>query len=74
MECSVAPEVCIEVLSSSNTEEEIADKRSLYFAQGAKEMWICDQDGDMTFYIPGSQVETSELFPSFPANIAYEEA
>jgi Uma2 family endonuclease len=74
VECSVAPEVCIEVLSSSNTEDEIAVKRSLYFAQGAKEVWLCNQDGDMAFYIPGAQVEMSELFPSFPTNIAYEDA
>ncbi len=74
VECSVAPEVCIKVLSSSNSDEEIADKRSLYFAQGAKEMWVCDQNGDMTFYIPGSQAKASELFPSFPINIAYEDA
>lgn len=73
VECSVAPEVCIEVLSSSNTGEEIADKRSLYFAQGAKEVWICDQDGTVTFYVPGAQVEASELFPAFPANIAYDD-
>ena len=30
-ECSVAPEICVEVLSLSNTDEEIDEKRALYF-------------------------------------------
>ncbi|MCW5212828.1 Uma2 family endonuclease [Desulfobulbus sp. TB] len=36
VECSVAPEVCIEVRSASNTAEEMKDKRSLYFANGCQ--------------------------------------
>ncbi len=31
VECSIAPEVCVEVLSSSNTEDEMKDKIDLYF-------------------------------------------
>ncbi len=49
-ECSIAPEVCVEVLSESNTDREIVEKRKLYFAQGAQEVWICDQEGAMHFY------------------------
>ena len=71
IECSIAPELCIEVLSSSNTAEEMEDKRSLYFANGAKEVWLCDQHGHISFYMPGVQLEFSRLFPNFPAMIAY---
>lgn len=39
-ECSIAPEICIEVLSSSNTEDEMVEKRELYFEQKAEEVWI----------------------------------
>ena len=71
VECSVAPEVCIEVLSSSNTAEEMEDKRSLYFANGAEEVWICDQQGHIRFYMPGTERNGSLLFPDFPTVIAY---
>lgn len=32
-ECSLAPEICVEVHFSNNTDEEMAEKRNLYFAQ-----------------------------------------
>jgi Uma2 family endonuclease len=73
VECSMAPDVCIEVLSSSNTEEEIADKKSLYFSQGAKEVWICNQDGEIRFYMPGTEAEHSKIFPTFSGKIAYDD-
>ena len=33
-ECSIAPEVCIEVVSSSNTSSEMEEKRALYIYFG----------------------------------------
>ena len=36
-----APEICVEILSPSNTEMEMEDKKELYFARGAKEFWVC---------------------------------
>ena len=68
-ECSIAPEVCIEVLSLSNTDDEIAEKRKLYFDQGAQEVWICHGDGDMHFYNPAGKLEQSVLCPHFPQHI-----
>ena len=44
-----APEVCVEVLSPSNTDAEIREKAALYFDAGAKEVWICADSGAMTF-------------------------
>ena len=35
-----APELCIEVVSPSNSVKELSDKRAAYLAAGANEMWI----------------------------------
>jgi Uma2 family endonuclease len=69
IECSIAPEVCIEVLSLSNTDSEIQEKRRLYFDRGAVEVWICQADGAMHFYNAAGRLEQSVLFPSFPRQI-----
>jgi Uma2 family endonuclease len=37
-DASVAPEVCVEVLSRSNTDKEMREKRKLYFERGAHEV------------------------------------
>ena len=68
-ECSIAPEVCVEVISYSNTDKEIRGKRKLYFDRGAKEVWICNKYGEITFYNPKRKLKKSELFPNFPLKI-----
>ena len=35
-----APEICIEVVSPSNSVKELAEKRAAYLAAGAQEVWI----------------------------------
>lgn len=65
-ECSIAPEVCIEVLSLSNTDSEIQEKRQLYFDQGAKEVWVCRANGMVHFYDVTGELPQSLLFPAFP--------
>lgn len=61
-----APEICVEILFPSNSEEEMVEKRALYFEAGAREVWECDQDGVMTFYRNLEMIEQSELAPEFP--------
>lgn len=68
-ECSVAPEVCIEILSQSNTDDEMEEKKSLYFSKGACEVWICDENGNIRFFIPGDEMKQSRIFPHFPGRI-----
>ena len=67
-----APEICVEILSPHNSRREIAEKTALYFAAGATEVWICDQEGGMTFFVdkasPGAAV--SGFCPGFPAVVA----
>lgn len=48
-ECSIAPEICVEILSESNTKAEIEEKKVQYFVQGAVEVWICDKHGRVAF-------------------------
>jgi Uma2 family endonuclease len=40
-----APEICVEVLSPSNTDDEIEEKTRAYLAAGAEEVWTVAEDG-----------------------------
>jgi uncharacterized protein (TIGR02246 family) len=51
-----APQICIEVLSESNSPEEMAEKRGLYFEAGAKEVWICSAGRALKFLLRGRPV------------------
>lgn len=42
---SRAPEICVEVLSPSNSEAEIREKTRAYLAAGAEEVWIISAEG-----------------------------
>ena len=69
VECSVAPEICVEVLSVTNTKREINEKKELYFEQGALEIWLCDSFGNMSFFAKEGKLEHSKIAKSFPASI-----
>lgn len=66
-----APELCVEVLSPSNTDEEIREKITLYFDAGALEVWTCAESGVVTFFRAGETTAftSSLLFPDFPLPI-----
>jgi Uma2 family endonuclease len=66
---SVAPEICVEIRSPSNTDEEMAHKRALYFEAGADEVWICDEDGTMHFFDAEGAMDASRRAPGFPARV-----
>jgi Uma2 family endonuclease len=68
-EADVAPEVCVEVLSMSNSEYEMEVKRKLYFEQGAEEFWICDDYGNVSFYNSKRKLKKSKMFPEFPKKV-----
>jgi Uma2 family endonuclease len=69
VECSIAPEIWIEVLSSTNTDDEMKEKRELYFESGAIEVWICNENGDISFYNSEGKLEQSVLFSKFPPKV-----
>ena len=66
---STAPELCIEVISASNSKEEMSEKKALYFEAGAVEVWLCSPEGEIDFYDRSGELATSRLFPGFPLQV-----
>jgi Uma2 family endonuclease len=66
-----APEICVEIVSPSNTRRELLDKKALYFAAGAKEVWFCHRDARMEFFQKEAPTTptTSVLCPAFPERL-----
>jgi len=62
----VAPEICVEVRSPTNTDAEMAEKRSLYLEAGAEEVWICDSEGRLTFFDAEGERSASARVPDVP--------
>ena len=54
-----APEICVEVLSPSNTQAEVREKTALDFDAGAHEVWLCADSGEMTFLQAGEEARIS---------------
>ncbi|CAK0780692.1 Uma2 domain-containing protein [Gammaproteobacteria bacterium] len=67
--CLIAPEICIEVMSASNTEREMQFKVRLYLAAGAEEVWICDETGQLRFFSAEGQMVASLMVPNFPLSV-----
>lgn len=55
----VAPELCVEVLSEHNTFKEMKRKMKLYFAKGAKEVWLVTLTGSVRFFSPEGEISES---------------
>jgi Uma2 family endonuclease len=66
---SIAPEICIEVKSIGNSLEEMEFKKKLYFEAQAMEVWICNEQGEITFYNEQNKLTQSLLVPYFPTQI-----
>ncbi len=65
----VAPPICVEVISKNNSLREINNKRKLFFERQAQEVWTCDLEGNMRFFNPKGELETSSLVSDFPRKI-----
>ncbi len=68
---SRAPEICVEVISPSNSKREMEEKKALFFAAGAREVWFCDKEGKMTFFVGAASrgAKLSKLCPPFPRQL-----
>ena len=69
-DASIAPEICVEVLSNSNMQAEMRTKRALYFEREAEEVWICGGEGRIEFFNVQGKMLTSHLVPEFPHQIS----
>jgi Uma2 family endonuclease len=64
-----APEICVEVMSPSNTRAEMREKVALYLGAGAHEVWICEPDGTLRFFTQEGEADTSPMVPEAPARL-----
>jgi Uma2 family endonuclease len=64
-----SPEIVVEVRSPSKGFDEMEEKIELCFEAGAREFWLCDQNGDMRFFNPQGELQRSEFFARFPVRI-----
>jgi Uma2 family endonuclease len=58
-----APEICVEIVSPSNSKAEMEQKVELYLAKGALEVWIVSVNKEVTFYSYTGQMKKSKLVP-----------
>ncbi|PIE00743.1 MAG: hypothetical protein CSA79_02320 [Thiothrix nivea] len=56
-----APELCVEIVSPSNSREEMRIKKDLYLETGAQEVWIVYMDSHMDIFTPAGQQEATEF-------------
>ena len=45
-----APEICVEIVSPSNSDEEMRNKTRAYLAAGAREVWVISEDGAVRYF------------------------
>ena len=65
-------QIGVEIISPGNTRREMLEKKGLYFAAGAEEVWFCLGDGGMEFFrkeAPEAPA-ASTLCPDFRPQIA----
>jgi Uma2 family endonuclease len=62
---TLAPEICIEVMSDSNDWEEMQKKRHLYVEAGAEEVWVVTEEKKVRFFAD-EEIDASGLAPDFP--------
>lgn len=60
-----APEVCVEIVSPSNSTAEIEQKVELYLAKGALEVWVVDEGGGVAVHSHVGKLASSEVVSGF---------
>ena len=61
---TVAPEICVEVVSPGNSQSEIERKVDFYLAKGAVEVWVVNQDASVEFYDNSGSAKKSKMVKS----------
>lgn len=65
---TLAPEICVEVLSPSNKWENIREKIGLYLEAGAEEVWVVDAERHVRFF-GEEERERLGIAPDFPSSV-----
>jgi len=53
------PEICVEIISPSNSKAEIEEKTGAYLAAGAREVWIVSEDGTVCYFDQSGELRKS---------------
>ena len=56
-----APEICIEIISPSNSMKEMRAKIKQYLKSGAKEVWLVNEQGEVQFFNHNGQQKQSSF-------------
>ena len=56
-----APELCIEIVSPSNSKQEMSQKTDLYLAKGAQEVWIVHEGAQIDIFTHTGQQAQSQF-------------
>lgn len=54
-----APEICVEIISPSNSTGEMEEKIQLYLAKGAREVWVVEDTGTIRYFSHEGERERS---------------
>ena len=58
---SSAPEICVEIISPSNSSQEMFEKTQLFIEAGAQEVWLVTESGDISIYNKEGLAEKSQF-------------
>jgi Uma2 family endonuclease len=56
----------VEIVSPSNYQPEIKEKISLYLDKGAREVWVCSENGEVEIYNAAEKTDNSVFFEHLP--------
>lgn len=54
-----APEICVEILSPSDSDEQMRIKTELYLVRGAQEVWLVNAQGKLRFFSHSGELPCS---------------
>lgn len=64
-----APELCVEIVSPSNSKQEISEKVELYLAKGAQEVWVVYENNRLEMFTHVGAIVQSQFAPDINLKI-----
>ena len=56
-----APELCVEIVSPTNSKIEMREKTATYLAAGAREVWLVAEDGSVEMFDASGRIDASSF-------------